>query len=83
VQPWIACGMHPEDAVAELQGHTGCASVMLVGHEPDFSELTAFLLGMTSQDNMKFRKACLVAIECQRPGRGTGVLQWMLPARFA
>ncbi len=81
-QPWLACGMHSEDALAQLPDYAALPSLMLVGHEPDLGLLTAFLLGMQSQGNVHFRKACLVAIDFERPGRGTGVLEWMLPARF-
>src|SRR5688572_30548172 len=46
VAQWLACGMRPETALAELQGHDRFSSVMIVGHEPDFSGLAAHLLGI-------------------------------------
>ena len=43
--PWLACGMGPESAVEELRAYTDFARVMIVGHEPDFSELICHLIG--------------------------------------
>jgi len=44
--PWAACGMGPERALAELEAHNRFKSILLVGHEPDFSALIAALTGL-------------------------------------
>src|SRR5947207_2480572 len=50
VEQFLASGMSPEAGVAELKSWCRFASVMLVGHEPDFSQLAAYLLGVASSD---------------------------------
>ncbi len=50
---------------------------LLVGHDPDFSELAAALTGVGS---LPIRKAALVRIDLPRPmERGAGVLRWLVP----
>ena len=36
---WLACGMSPETALAELSHFPEFERIMIVGHEPDFSRL--------------------------------------------
>jgi len=45
VQPWIASGMKPETALAELRAFAEFRRVMLVGHEPDLSNLIHWICG--------------------------------------
>ena len=42
---WLACGMDPESALEELRAYGEFGRVMIVGHEPDFSELIGHLVG--------------------------------------
>ena len=50
---------------------------MLVGHDPDFSELVASL---SAAAGIPMRKGALVRIELDRPLRpGGGTLRWLLP----
>jgi phosphohistidine phosphatase len=50
---------------------------LLVGHDPDFSELAADLAGAP---NLALRKGALVRIDAARPLReGGGVLRWLVP----
>jgi phosphohistidine phosphatase SixA len=48
---------------------------MLVGHEPDFSNLIAFLTG----GRVKISKAGLALLELKK---GKGELRWLLPAKL-
>src|SRR5258708_1522744 len=41
IASWLACGMHPQEALEELRAYRSQNSVLLVGHEPDFSQLAA------------------------------------------
>src|SRR3982074_3157337 len=50
IAPWLACGMDPEGALEELRAYRGQNSVLLVGHEPDFSQLAAHLLGLPTNN---------------------------------
>lgn len=50
---------------------------MLVGHDPDFSELLSVLCGAAG---VTMRKGALARIELDRPLRsGGGTLRWLLP----
>ena len=50
---------------------------LLVGHDPDFSELAAALTGMPE---LPVRKGALVRVDLLRPiEAGTGLLRWLLP----
>jgi phosphohistidine phosphatase len=50
---------------------------VLVGHDPDFSELVTVLCGAAG---VELRKGALARIEIDRPLQaGTGTLRWLLP----
>jgi phosphohistidine phosphatase SixA len=50
---------------------------VLVGHDPDFSELTAWIVGATS---IGLKKGALVRIDTVRPiSRASGTLRWLVP----
>lgn len=62
---------------ATLAGQEPGRSAMLVGHDPDFSELLAELVGM---DDLPLRKGALARLEAPRPlAPGSTVLRWLLP----
>jgi phosphohistidine phosphatase len=82
VVPWLTSGMAPDEALNELRSFSKMKSVMLVGHEPDFSQLAARLLGM-SAERLRLRKASLTCIEVDNLKSGAGVLQFTLPVKFA
>jgi phosphohistidine phosphatase len=50
---------------------------LLVGHDPEFSELAAELTGLSS---LPIRKGALVRIDLERPlDAGRGTLRWLVP----
>jgi phosphohistidine phosphatase len=60
-----------------LRDHGDPASVMLVGHDPDLSELLGQLCGAVG---VPMRKGSLARIEVSRPLRpGAGLLRWLIP----
>jgi phosphohistidine phosphatase len=62
----------------ELRIHKDQEQVLLAGHEPLFSMLTAFLLGCGNLQ-VDFKKGALVRIDVDRFGAApSGVLKWML-----
>lgn len=69
VQPtigdWLACGMAPETALAELRAFAECERVMIVGHEPDFSHLVQHALGASG--GIEIRKGSLTCLEIHPP----------------
>jgi phosphohistidine phosphatase len=82
VVPWLACGAHPETVVRELRKYRDCESVALVGHEPDFSEIAAHLLGLPSPESIRIRKASLTLLELDSIRAKTACLQFSVPCRL-
>jgi phosphohistidine phosphatase len=80
--PWLACGMNPERALAELAGYSRLNSLMIVGHEPDFSALVAHFLDLGSSGSINVSKASLTCIEFTRPVAGSGVLKFLIPVKL-
>lgn len=63
--------------VADMADRGGGTSIMLVGHDPDFSELAASLTGA---EYLPMRKGALVRIDMSLPIQpGGGILRWLLP----
>jgi phosphohistidine phosphatase len=60
--PWALPGMGVEEALLELKVYGHLKRVMLVGHQPDLSELIAFLLGMPQSVRLHVRKASLTQL---------------------
>ncbi|MCX7869091.1 MAG: phosphohistidine phosphatase SixA [Terrimicrobiaceae bacterium] len=79
---WLACGMAPETCFAKLSGLRKEEMVMLVGHEPDFSEVLAALLSCRNAEVFHLRKACLAGVDVRACRRGGGVLEFLVPARL-
>lgn len=82
IAQWLTSGMHPHAAFEELRAYRSQSSVMLVGHEPDFSQLAAHLLGLPTNNAIHVRKASLTLFELDvfRPGAAT--LQFSLPCKL-
>lgn len=65
------------DVVGSLIEGGGGTSAMLVGHDPDLSDLTATLCGATY---LPLRKCALVRIDAALPLQpASGILRWLLP----
>lgn len=80
--PWLACGMHPQGALEELRAYRSQSSVLLVGHEPDFSQLIAHLLGMPTNNAIHVRKASLTLLDLEVFRAGAATLQFSLPCKL-
>ncbi len=81
MQSWLSCGMVPETALSELRGFSDFKSVMIVGHEPDFSQLVQYLLGSTA-DSVEIRKGSLTCVEILPPSRNATLL-FLIPFKLA
>lgn len=79
---WLACGMTAETCLMELKARQGAPSVLLVGHEPDFSEAIAATLGLSDSAAIKVRKAALTGIELSNFQAGQGELHFLVPVRL-
>jgi phosphohistidine phosphatase len=73
----------PKAVWDEIRAHKEEARILLSGHEPLFSRLTAYLLG--SQDlQVDFKKGAIACIELDRfPAEPHGVLRWMMTPKLA
>ena len=76
-------GGSPEDVIAFLAKRPSRTRVLVVGHEPDLSELAARLIGAGSQANLGLKKGgcCMVSFE-EFPPRSPGQLEWWLTPRL-
>lgn len=75
----LAPGIPPGKQMSWLKNlQPAPASVLLVGHEPNFSELTSYLL--TGRDNMaiNFKKAGLCKLTVGHAGFGHATLEWFI-----
>lgn len=82
VQELIPTG-DPAQVWAEMRLYKEEPALLLVGHEPLFSQLTAYLLG-TPALLVDFKKGALARIDIEAFGaQPRGVLRWFLPAKLA
>jgi phosphohistidine phosphatase len=82
IAPWLSSGMHPQAALEELRAYRTQGSVMLVGHEPDFSQFAAFLLGLPTNQAINIRKASLTLLELDVFRAGAALLQFSIPCKL-
>jgi phosphohistidine phosphatase len=73
----------PSDAWDEVRVHKDVEALMLVGHEPLFSALAAYLLGTPSL-RIDFKKGALARIDIEQFGaHPRGILRWFVTPRMA
>ena len=82
IAPFLASGMTPETALDELRAYQRFASVMLVGHQPDFGRLIATLLGSRNEAALPVGKASLASLEVDRLLPGGASLRFFLPVKL-
>lgn len=80
LQPWLDCGMSPETALEELAAFSDFDSVMIVGHEPDFSCFVEWVLGC-SGSFVEVKKGSLIGMEIHPPARHA-VLKFAIPPKL-
>jgi phosphohistidine phosphatase len=73
----------PKGVWDEIRVHKDEARILLVGHEPLFGRLTAYLLGSPNLQ-VDFKKGAMACIELDHfPAEPHGVLRWMLTSKLA
>ena len=73
----------PADVWQQIRDHKDESGILLAGHEPLFSQLTAFLLGCADLQ-IDFKKGALACVEIDRFGSEPhGVLKWYLTPKIA
>lgn len=81
IQGWLACGMTPERALEELAGFGEFKRIAIVGHEPDFSILVEWLLGV-STGGVQVKKGAIACLRINPPSR-QGLLKFLIPPKLA
>jgi phosphohistidine phosphatase len=76
-------GGAPEDVLAYLAKRPNCRRVLVVGHEPDLSEMAARLIGAGSHANLAFKKGgcCMISFD-EFPPKSPGQLVWWMTPRL-
>lgn len=77
-EPRLAPGFNVKKLATMLKQYVG-QDVMLVGHEPDFSETIAALTGA----NLKLAKAGAARVDVDDPRELRGQLIWLVPPSMA
>jgi len=81
VQSWLDCGMSPATMLSEMSAFRDFGRVMLIGHEPDFSGLVEYLLGVGEGASIEFKKGALAELQIQPSGRDS-ILRYILPPKL-
>ena len=71
-------GCNIERLLGLLGEHRGAERVMVVGHEPDFSEMVGALTGGS---RVRLKKGGVARVDLNMPVEGEGTLVWLLPPR--
>lgn len=76
-------GGSPEALITFLAKHSNRKRVLVVGHEPDLSELAARLVGAGRHANLAFKKGgcCLITFN-EFPPKSPGQLVWWLTPKL-
>lgn len=77
----LAPGHGPSEVCQRLSEMHNVTSVMLVGHQPNCTELAAYLLCAPEKLDMEFKKGAVCLIEADRPAAARGTLIWLLPPK--
>lgn len=73
----------PHDTWSEIRAFRNEISLLLVGHEPNMSGVTAFLLGAPDL-RVDFKKGALVRIDMPEfTAMPRGILKWMMAPKLA
>jgi phosphohistidine phosphatase len=77
IEPRLAEGVDPEMVDRILDDAGSPRRPVLVGHDPDFSDLLGFLAGT---DALTMKKAAFVRLDVRGPvAGGDGALRWLVP----
>ena len=79
---WLSAGVMPETLLREVTEYRHLESCMLVGHEPDFSQFAAFLIGAAHGESIRIRKATLALFTILDFRPGGSRLEYSIPAKL-
>jgi phosphohistidine phosphatase len=72
-------GFGPKQLASIVGGHRKARSLMLVGHEPDFSETIS---QVTGGSRVVVKKGGLACVQLDDPASLRGTLVWLIPPKF-
>jgi phosphohistidine phosphatase len=81
IQNWLACGCAAESLSAGLAAFHDFKRVMIVGHEPDFSQFIQWTLGAYGA-TIEVKKGAIACLRVNPPARH-GTLNFLIPPRFS
>jgi phosphohistidine phosphatase len=79
---WLSSGATPETILHEISEYRNLESAMLVGHEPDFSQFAAHIIGAPHSDNLRIRKATLALFTVLEFRPAGARLEFLIPAKL-
>ncbi len=79
VEPRLAPGFGVDELSGILEDHRDRRSLLLVGHEPDFSTVVSACIGGGS---VEIKKGTVARVDFESPAAPRGVLAWLVPARL-
>src|SRR5262249_36760855 len=80
--PELAGDHSIEEVMAALSRHSGLDKVIVVGHNPQLSDLTAHLLSLSMGMQVDLKKSGVCVVEIERiPPRKPGTLLWMMTSK--
>ena len=74
----LAPGFGPQDLAAIVAEHRHAKGLLLVGHEPDFSETISHVTG---GGRLVMKKGALAYVEVEAPATLQGTLGWLIPPK--
>jgi phosphohistidine phosphatase len=80
LEEFLRPGLTLQSTISGLEKYPGKASILLVGHEPDFSKLAGSLIG-TRAENIHFRKATLMSVNLLKMESGAGTIEFLIPVK--
>lgn len=79
---WLQCGAEASEVLSQLNEHRNLASIMIVGHEPDFSLFVAYMIGAAHGENIRIRKGSLTHLIVFDFKEGGARLEFSIPAKL-
>jgi len=74
----LASGFGPKQLAAIVTEHRSARGLMLVGHEPDFSETIS---QVTGGGRLTMKKGALAYVDVEEPASLKGTLVWLIPPK--
>jgi phosphohistidine phosphatase len=75
----LSPGFGPQELKEILAAYSQAKAILLVGHEPDFSETIS---SITGGSRIVFKKGGLARVDLDNPTDLNGVLVWLIPPRL-